>query len=91
MKLQRLLTGAMAMLAMGGCAAPAPYLAERMGTAVDTAKAQQTVNPDASRDTDPAAGIDGSAAASAVDEYRNTFKTPPPTFPVINVGVGGNR
>jgi hypothetical protein len=59
--------------------------------AVNTSKARQTLNPDASRNTDPVAGIDGAPADSAVDEYHNSFKTPPPTFPVINIGAGGGR
>jgi hypothetical protein len=89
MKLETLLNGAVALLVIGGCAAPAPNVDRQFGTAVNTAKAQQTLNPDASRNTDPVAGIDGTAADSALDEYHNSFKAPPPTFPVINVGVGG--
>lgn len=72
-----------------GCAAPAPYVDAHLGAAVNAAKAGQTLNPDASRNADPVAGIDGPAAAHAVGEYVNSFKAPPPTFPVINVGVGG--
>jgi hypothetical protein len=75
-------------LVTAGCASPAPYVEENLGRAVDTAKAQQTLNPDASRNTEPVAGIDGTAADHAVHEYQNTFKAPPPTFPVINIGGG---
>lgn len=89
MKLETLLTGALALLVLGGCATPTPHLDRQFGTAVDTAKAQQTLNPDASRNADPVAGIDGTAADSAVDEYHNSFKAPPPSFPVINIGAGG--
>ena len=72
-----------------GCAAPAPHVDAHLGAAVSAAKAQQTLNPDASRNADPVAGIDGAAAAHAVGEYVNSFKAPPPTFPVINIGAGG--
>lgn len=88
MKLQRLLTGTVALLLLGGCATPTPHLDKQFGTAVEAAKAQQTLKPDASRNTDPVAGVDGTPAASAVGEYHNSFKAPPPTFPVINIGVG---
>jgi hypothetical protein len=71
------------------CASPTPHFDQQFGFAVNSAKAQQTINPEASRNTDPVAGIDGRAADSAIDEYQNTFRSPPPTFPVINIGGGG--
>ena len=80
---------ALAVLSVTACASPAPYFDEQFGVAVNAAKAQQTINPDASRNTDPVAGVGGTAADSALDEYHNSFKSPPPTFPVINIGVGG--
>jgi hypothetical protein len=89
MKLKTLFTGTLALLAMGGCVAPTPYFDHQFGMAVNTAKARQTLNPDASLNPDPVAGLDGISSDSAVDEYHNSFKAPPPTFPVINIGVGG--
>lgn len=89
MNLKTLLTGALAVLAIGGCATNTPHLDQQFGMAVNTAKARQTLNPDASRNTDPVTGIGGAAADSAVDEYHNSFKAPAPTFPVINIGTGG--
>ena len=88
MNLKTLLISAVVASVVGGCAAPAPYLDEHFGLAVNSAKAQQTLNPDASRNTDPAA-VPSMPADHAVDEYHNSFKAPAPTFPVINVGVGG--
>lgn len=88
MNLKTLLIGAVVTWAVGGCAAPSPYFDEQLGLAVNAAKAQQTLNPDASRNADPVAGIDGAAADHAVDEYHNSFKAPAPTFPVINIGGG---
>jgi hypothetical protein len=87
MKANRLVA-AVALL-LSACASPTPHLDREFGNAVNAAKAQQTINPDASRNTDPVAGIDGPAAAAAVGEYNSSFRSPPPTFPVINVGVGG--
>jgi hypothetical protein len=78
-----------AALVAAGCATePAPRVELHFGTAVNAAKAQQTLNPDASRNTDPVAGIDGAAANHAINEYYKSFQAPPPTFPVINIGAG---
>ena len=48
----------------------------------------QTINPDASRNPDPVFGLDGKAANEAIGRYQDSFKTPPPTFNVINIGGG---
>ena len=89
MNLRRLINGTLALLFIGGCTSLTPHFDQQIGRAVETAKAQQTVNPDASRNTDPVAGIGGTPADSAMDEYHNSFKAPPPTFTVINIGGGG--
>jgi hypothetical protein len=88
MKLREPLIGALTALAMGGCASNTPYFDQQVGVAVNAAKAQQTVNPNASRNTDPVAGIGGTPANSAVDEYHRSFEAPAPTFQVIGGGVG---
>jgi hypothetical protein len=73
--------------AAGGCETTVtPRLDSRFGDSVNAAKAQQTINPDASRNTDPVAGLGGTPAKDSVDRYHNTFKEPPPTFTIINVG-----
>lgn len=71
---------------IAGCAAPTPNLDAHFGEAVRTARAQQTINPDASRNMDPVVGIDARAAKSSMDRYYDSFKTPPPTFGIINIG-----
>lgn len=76
-------------IGLGGCASHTPNLDSRFGDAVNTAKAEQTVNPDASQNTDPVAGVDGKAAKAAVDRYHESFKNPPAT-PVFTIGVGGS-
>lgn len=82
-----ILVGA-AVIAMAGCATTTPNYDKSFGNAVRMARAQQTINPDASRNPDPVAGIDGNAAKESVGQYRDSFKTPPPTFNVINIGGG---
>lgn len=72
-----------------GCATTTPNLDESYGKAVNAAKAQQTINPDASQNIDPVAGVDGQAANAAVDLYHKSFVTPPPTTNIFNIGIGG--
>lgn len=82
--LQRLLAGVAVTLA--GCASTTPILDAHFGEAVLAARAQQTINPDASLNTDPVSGLDGRAARESMVRYYDSFKTPPPTFNVINIG-----
>ena len=96
MKLTRLPLCMLALSLIGGCMSLSPHFDQQVGLAVSTAKAQQVINPDASRNTDPVAGIggtqfirQGSGLGSAIDEYHKSFVSPPPTFTVINIGGGG--
>ena len=77
---------ALVICAASGCQSTTPVLDSRFGDAVNSAKALQTINPEASRNTDPVAGLGGTSAKDSVDRYHNTFKEPPPTFTIINVG-----
>lgn len=83
-----------AALALGGCAASTtPKTDARMGEAMLLMRAQQTLNPEASRNTEPVAGLDGKAAKGALDNYRDSFRQPPAeaaTFLTIG-GPGGGR
>lgn len=73
--------------ATAGCASSTtPNYDSHFGHAVRTAKAQQTVNPEASSNTDPVAGIDGAAATESIGRYQDSYKAPPETFNVINIG-----
>ena len=89
MKLIRLPVCTLAIFLIAGCTSLSPHFDGQVGLAVNTAKARQTLNPDASRNADPVAGIGGTPAGFAIDEYHNSFRAPPPTFQVINVGGGG--
>lgn len=63
---------------LSGCAATTtPATDARLGEAMTMLKAQQTMNPDASRNTDPVTGLDGKAAKGALDNYRDSFRKPP--------------
>ena len=81
-------------LAMGGCAtSTTPDTDARFGESLNMLKAQQTMNPDASRNTNPVAGIDGKAAKGAYDNYRDSFRKPPAeglnVTPISDIGAGG--
>jgi hypothetical protein len=81
-----LMVGAVAMGA-AACATSTPRLDANMGVAVREARAVQTLNPLASeQNRDPVLGIDGKAATEAQRRYVDSFKTPPETFNVINIG-----
>jgi hypothetical protein len=69
-----------------------PYLDQHFGEAVNQAKAQQTINPDASRNPDPVAGVDGKAAQAALDSYNKGMETPA-EVKIINIGgeLGGSN
>ena len=94
----KLLAAAATVLALQACAttypnmdawlSTSPRLDARFGDAVNVAKAQQTLNPDASRNRNVVAGMDGKAAQETMVRYRDSFKNPPPPANVFTIGVG---
>lgn len=85
-----MLAGLCGILLLAGCANRMPtQVDQRFGEAVNTAKAQQIINPDAPRNTDPVMGIDGKAADATADRYHKSFETPPAPTNVFTIGVGG--
>ncbi len=77
------------LLALTGCVNTTPVLDSHFGEAVNTAKAQQTINPDAAKNKQ-AAGMDGQTAKSALDRYQQSFESPPVSPNVFNIGVGAD-
>ncbi|MDV6343369.1 tRNA dimethylallyltransferase [Nitrosomonas sp. Is37] len=59
-----------------GCVPISPRLDARFGEAVSIAKAQQTINPEASLNTEPVKGINGQVGDAIFDHYRNSFRNP---------------
>jgi len=75
---------------LAACVPTTPRLDAHFGDAVSTARAQQTINPEASLNTDPLQGIDGQAGDAIVDNYRDAFRHPrPPLRGAIDVGTTG--
>lgn len=70
-----------------GCASTTtPELDAKFGSAVRAAREAQALNPTASANTNPVLGLDGAAAVNALDRYQDSFKSPPKTFEVLNIG-----
>lgn len=56
------------------------------GYSVRAAREAQISNPGNSHSAETRFGLDGNAGVSAIERYQDTFKTPPRTFEVINIG-----
>jgi len=85
--------GALSAALLAACTPLTPNLDSHFGDAVNIAKSQQTINPDASQNTDPVSGVDGKAGQSAKESYDKSFKAPPPATVtnLINIGGGSSK
>lgn len=88
MKTPAILSAAAALLGLAGCASTTPYWDAHFGDAARSVAAQQVIDPDASLNPDPAAGIDGKAAAGAMGEYQKSYARPQPQPQIFTIGVG---
>lgn len=82
------LAGIAASALLAGCVAPAPVLDSKFGEAFNTAKAQQTLNPDASMNKMPVVGLDGQSGDAVIDKYHKSFETPPAAANTFTIGIG---
>jgi len=82
---------ALTLLVATGCSHVTPNYDARFGDALRDAKRQMTLNPDAGKDGNPVAGMDGRAARESMVQYQKSYKAPPPAVNVINIGgaIGG--
>ena len=71
---------------IAGCSTVTPEYDTKFGDAVRAARLKMTINPDAGQNPDQAAGMSGKAGREAIILYQGTFKAPPPTVNVINIG-----
>jgi hypothetical protein len=69
-----------------GCANVSPNYDAKFGDTVRAAQLAQTLHPGAGANLDAALGLDGGAAANGLERYQDSFKAPPKTFEVINIG-----
>ena len=79
----------LASAALAGCATQTPQLDDKFGDAVNSAKALQIINPDASLNTNPPDGMEGKAAGAVMDRYHDSYKNPPVQSNVFTIGIGG--
>ncbi len=60
-------------IAIAGCAGPS-MLDQNWGRSVETARFNQTLNPQAGENLEPVTGLDGQSAGNALEAYRQSFK-----------------
>jgi uncharacterized protein YcfL len=87
MKTLTIVIAPIAAVLLSACAS-APYLDSHLGESVNMAKAQQTVNLDASQNKNPVFGIDGQTAKNTIDRYHSASKEPPASTNIFNIGIG---
>jgi len=74
---------------LSACTQPAPRYEAEFGNATRATLNAQIINPDAGKNQDPVAGLDGRAARDAINNYQKSFAKPEPQPNVFNFGVGG--
>ena len=72
---------------LSACVAQTPRIDSKFGDAVNIAKAQQTINPDASANRSQTQ-MDGAAGKSVYDNFQKGVKTPEKQPSVFTIGVG---
>jgi hypothetical protein len=75
---------------LAACLSSTPTWDKTFGSAVTQLTVMQTLNPDASNNDDPVAGIDGGAAQAAQTNYVKSFNAPTPPTNVFTIGVSGS-
>lgn len=75
---------------LAGCMSTTPVYDAHFGEAVRTVRAMQTLNPDASSNTNAVAGIDGRAATAAMDRYNTQYTKPQSDINAFTIGVGAS-
>jgi hypothetical protein len=71
---------------LAACSSVTPYYDTKFGDAVREAKLKMIINPDAGKNPDQVAGMDGKAARETMLLYQQTYTAPPPAVNVINIG-----
>jgi hypothetical protein len=74
--------------ALGGCLTSTPNWDRNFGYSVTQIREMQILNPDASDNTNPVAGVDGRTAESIQNTYNKAFTAPTPPTNVFTIGVG---
>lgn len=86
-----LATAALAASLLQGCVHTTPDWDLRFGDATRIALAQQISQPEAARNADPVAGMDGRAARAAFERYQKSFSSPAPQTTAFTIGVSAGK
>jgi type IV pilus biogenesis protein CpaD/CtpE len=85
---KRIACAALSGMLLYGCSTT-PRFNAQFGTSVRANVAAQVLDPTASANTNPAAGMEGAAAIIAHERYQNSFKEPEkPIRALVVSGVG---
>ena len=63
-----------------------PALDSTFGNSVRATRQAQTLNPGPPEQSDPTRGLDSKAAVNLIERYQDSYKSPPKTFEVLNLG-----
>ncbi|QBQ98312.1 hypothetical protein [Paraburkholderia pallida] len=82
-----ILAGVVASATLGGCMTSTPIWDAHFGEAVRTSAQVQVIDPHAGDHAPSPQSIDGTAAASAMDQYDKSFTAPPVTTNAFTIGI----
>ncbi|RQS35410.1 hypothetical protein DIE03_05825 [Burkholderia sp. Bp8992] len=74
--------------ALAGCMSSTPVWDSRFGDSVRTVMQAQIIDPHAGEHPASASGVDGAAAAAALDNYDKSFKQAVPPANAFVIGIG---
>ncbi|WP_322085190.1 hypothetical protein [Burkholderia sp. BCC1999] len=74
--------------ALAGCMSSTPVWDSRFGDSVRTVMQAQIIDPHAGEHPASASGVDGGAAAAALDNYDKSFKQAVPPANAFVIGIG---
>ena len=77
-----------ACVALSGCMSSTPIWDKHFGEALKSVKEAQIIDPHAAEHAPSVQGVDGRAAASAMDTYDKSFQQPVPAPNAFVIGVG---
>lgn len=83
------IAAALAVAGLLSACATSPRLDRQFGERLRAVKAQQTLDPQAGRNTAPVTGMDAQAAKSAYDSYQRSFASPEQQNSGFTIGSGG--
>ncbi|ABC36273.1 hypothetical protein [Burkholderia thailandensis] len=88
---RRLVLAASLAASLGGCMSSTPVWDSRFGDSVRAVMQAQIIDPHAAEHAPSTPGVDGSAAAAALDNYDKSFQQIEPTPNAFVIGVGGGK